>query len=93
LAYTCPTGKRASVQVTALIQDLETTQNLRFRVAGILILQRGTGEVITSASPVFVDIGLFHIEAGDTVTCTTSNTGTQGGNLILNASVLAEIPE
>jgi len=93
LAYTCPTGKRASVQVTALIQELAVDENLRFRVAGVLILQRGIGEVITMGSPVFVNIGLFHINAGDTVTVTTSNTGTEGGTLILNASVLAEIPE
>jgi len=93
VAYTCPVGKRASVQVTALIQTLTSIQNLRFRVATVLILQRGTGETITSASPVFVNIGLFHINAGDTVTTTTSNSGTEGGILILNASVLAEVPE
>jgi len=57
VAYTCPAGKRASVQVTALIQTLTAIQNLRFRVATVLILQRGIGETITSASPVFVSIG------------------------------------
>jgi len=92
LAYTCPTGKRASVRVTALIQDLEVDQNLRFRVAGVLIYQEGVGIVITQASPKFIDLGLFHIVAGETVTCTTSNSGTADGELILNASVLAEIP-
>lgn len=95
LAYTCPAGKRASVHVTTLIYTLTNTQNLRFRVAGILIMQRGISEIIPTGgagAPVFVDLGMFHIDENQTISCTTSNVGTEGGVIILNAAVLSEIP-
>jgi hypothetical protein len=92
LAYTCPAGKKATVRVTTLIQSLLTNENLRYRVAGELQMQVGTGVTISNP-PVYFDLGVFNIDAGDTVTCTTSNTGTEGGVIFLNANVLSEIPE
>jgi len=92
LAYTCPTGKRASVEVTALITLLAVDENLRIRVGGVLVYQEGIGETIDANPPKYIQLGTFHLAAGETVTCTTSNSGTEGGKIRLNASVLSEIP-
>jgi len=92
LAYTVPTGKRARVRVTTIVEVLTAAQNLRYRVAGILILQLGINHAVVGASsPLFFDLGEFVIDEGQTVTCTTSNVGTEGGVIRLNASVLQEI--
>jgi len=80
LAYTCPAGKRARVRVITIVEVLTAVQNLRYRVAGILVMQLGINHaVIGAASPLFIDLGEFVIDEGQTVTCTTSNVGTEGG--------------
>jgi len=92
-AYTSPAGKRAAVQVTAIIETLTNVQNLRFRAAGVLIYQIGTGVVVLSTgTPLVIALGTFHIDETDTISVTTSNSGTEGGVCRLNASVIQEIP-
>jgi len=93
VAYTVPTGKRATVVATALIVKLDSDQNLRFRAGGKLQLQRGIGETITEASPVFISYGTFNLMSGEQISCSTQNDATGGGIIYLNASVLSEIPE
>jgi len=92
-AYTSPAGKRAAVQVTAIIETLTAAQNLRFRAASILIYQIGTGvTVLATGTPLVISLGTFHIDENDTISVTTSNVGTEGGVCRLNASVIQEIP-
>jgi len=93
VAYTVPAGKRAKVHVTALVDLLIPAQNLRFRIAGALIVQRGTNETIGFSVPkAFMDLGEWNLNPGDTVQVTTSNVGTEGGTCTYTAAVLLEIP-
>lgn len=92
-AYVTPSGKRAVVQVTAIVETLTAAQNLRFRAAGVLIYQIGTGvTVLASTNPLVVSLGTFHLDELETIAVTTSNSGTEGGICRLNASVTSEIP-
>jgi len=91
--YTVPAGKRAQVHVSILIQELTAVQNMRFRVAGILVYQEGLGIVITQATgPKYIDLGIFNIDQNLSVTVTTTNDASEGGTMILNVAVLAEVP-
>jgi len=92
-AYTVPAGKRARVQISAIVETLTAAQNLRFRAAGVLVFQIGTGvTVLATESPLVVNLGTFVIDENLTVSVTTSNSGTEGGVTRLNASVIQEIP-
>jgi len=92
-AYTTPANKRAAVQVTAIIEELTNVQNLRFRAAGVLIYQIGVGVVVlATGTPLVIPLGTFHLDENDTISVTTSNSGTEGGVCRLNASVIQEIP-
>lgn len=79
--------------MTTLVESLAADENLRYRAAGVLIFQLGTGhDVISASQPLYIDLGIFHLDENETITCTTSNSGTEGGIIRLNAIVTSEIP-
>ena len=93
IAYTVPAGKTEKLHVLTQTRLLSLAQNLRYRVNGFLIYQVGINQQFPSTGlPNNVDLGIFVLNGGQTVSCTTSNVGTEGGTAIMTVSVLQSTP-
>lgn len=92
LAYTVPAGQIEKVHVLIQTRILTAVQNLRYRIAGLLVLQHGASASELAPPVITIDLGIFVLNAGETVSCTTSNVGTEGATAIMTVSVLESVP-
>jgi len=97
IIHTCPAGKNQKVHVIANIRALTTTQNIRLRVAGLLVNQWGENDPTACAScavppQVSYDAGEFYLEAGDTVSMNAQTIPFEGGMASCMVSILEETP-
>lgn len=91
VAHTVPAGLTQRVHVVAQVRALLAAQNLRFRVAGGIVYQVGANALDVAPPVVNLDLGEFVINAGETVSCTTQNAGTEGGSAVMTVSVLESV--
>ena len=95
--HTCPAGKNQKVHVVANIRALTSTQNIRLRVAGLLVNQWGQDDPTVCASCVVPPLvsynaGDFYLEAGDTIRFNAQNVTVEGGSASCIVSILEETP-
>jgi len=72
--YTCPTGKKAKGVVTCVLNSFGTAAAVRFRAAGIKILNFQSGVHVVGDSL----MGSFTIAAGETLSA-SANLGVTSG--------------
>ena len=89
--YTVPAGKTERIHLIAgVLAWGGAGRNLRFRVKGLKVIElNDTG---TPTPPFYIDLGEFILNGGDTLTVSTSNSGTEGGTAIYTASILESVP-
>lgn len=90
IAHTCPATKRQIVHpVYTLIAWGGANRNLRMRVAGSRLQEIDDANFATPQRA--FEFGNFVINAGDTVSVTTQNAGSEGGTMRCTVAILDEV--
>jgi len=89
--HTVPAGRRQKIRFQYVIRIMTTAHRIRFRVGdGILIDEKGTGIVAPPA--ISTDLGLFTLNAGQTVGVASGNVATEGATCLAAVSVIEDTP-
>ncbi len=98
LVHTCPAGKIQQIHVVINIRKLTSTQNIRLRIAGLLVRQWGEDDPTVCAScvvppQVAFDAGVFTLRAGEEVRINAQTMAFEDGECSCLVSILAETPQ
>ena len=90
VVHTVPTGRRQKVHLNYVIRTMGVLMRVRFRVAGALVDEVGTG--LTAPPSISKNLGEYVMNSGEQVSVNSGDLPAEGATLIMTVAVLEDLP-